>query len=215
MDIPVQDRIVATITCRLAHKIRYSYIVFDDDQPDFLAAQATPDFTQFNHQIADDCVVYNIFELAASAYSEGSFWILTCECGIPDDTEIYAPIEVFHEADTICWKIPLWQYPDIIDGYTQEYGQGDWLKLVFKRTQYIQAAQAMQEDIRYHLQSLIPFRMLKESDCTRAYHFGKQLPDLKNSFPDCRLLQIETFNPYDYDRVDTLLDAETLEDLLK
>lgn len=208
------DTLAKAIKCRLAHRIRYAAIVFDGNGPDNLTAQATPDFTQFNHQISDDCVVYDIFSLAASAFAEGNFWILTCECGCPDDTGIEAPIQVSHESDTICWNIPLWQYPDIIRGRTNAR-EGDWLKLIFERNQYLQAAQSMLEDIQCRLKNPTPFRMLKEADCTRAYDLGKQLSGLKADFPDCRFLPIETFNPYDYNQECTLLAAATLKDLLK
>lgn len=200
-------KVIQVDSAVLDYRIRYPMVIFEQCpqngqiKPDYLVAQITPAFSGYNHDVRDDCVVYDMGQLAQSVHQAGAFQILTCECGIADDVGIEGEIKVWHEREKIFWSLSLAEYQDITVYSEQQY---DDLVLVFERQQYIETVIRMLDDADRILQQEIPMRSLEREDFTRSYSTADLLEDWSERYPNHAALRVERLQPYDYDLNDIL-----------
>lgn len=82
-------------------------------------------------------IVLDLLPLLESACKPGRYFLLTCECGIADDADIYEQIFVQHPApDKIVWEVDVQGLRAALVKETWLTQQDGYVRLVFDRAQY-------------------------------------------------------------------------------
>lgn len=83
-------------------------------------------------------IVLDLKTLFESARKPGGYFLLTCECGIADDADIYELIFVQHlSPDTIVWELDIQGLKAALVKETWLTHQEGYVRLIFDRSQYV------------------------------------------------------------------------------
>lgn len=146
------------------YQIRYTQIDDDSLEIDLIVS---PDLKCYDKE-RDECSVFDFFALYEEMDRDSSYYPITCECGCPDDTAIYAPINQKVTDSEIYWDIPIIHYPSVFNIESQHLEDGT-LRLIFNKQQYQHTILQMISQIKLFITNGIKISTIKETDFINLY----------------------------------------------
>lgn len=177
---------------KLNYKIRYFQVDDYDDEIDISIA-VLPDFDGYNRE-GDECTVFDFWELADNLNKDISYYPITCECRMPDDAAINAPLSQKISNNEIIWDIPIKDYRWTIDPQYKELD--GTLRIIFDKQHFGQTVLRMNNELRSLLKNGIEITTIKPEQFIELYGGTYSLETAIANQPQIAYAQISSIHPY-------------------
>lgn len=179
----------------LNYKIRYFQIDDDPECPE-ICIGIQPDFDGYNRE-GNECTVLDFLALLQEMDNNTSYYPITCECGMPDDTGIYAPLRQTVTDTEIWWDISIEDYQwTVSPEYSEQTGT---LRIIFNKQQYQQAVKKMNAELRSMFENGIEIATINPDNFIELYGGVYNLEELHKAlvdYPQTTYARVSTFHPY-------------------
>ncbi len=162
-------------------------VVFWEPPPPCLTARLVPVFPLCGPDLAERCIVWDVFALVAAMQRPGLHRLLTCSCGDADDAGVDAGVVVYHpDAQTLVWEMDAQAMGVALDASVAD--RPGIVRWVFERS-------ALEADLRQMLRNLVA-TLSSPLPVTALPHETPNLSHLLALQPPVQQLAIEDFDPY-------------------
>ncbi|WP_293730014.1 hypothetical protein [uncultured Actinobacillus sp.] len=152
-----------------------------------------PDFDGYNRE-GDECMVFDFWALADNLNKDISYYPITCECGMPDDAAIDAPLNQKVSDKEIIWDIPIKDYRwTIVPQYKELDGT---LRIIFDKQDFEQTVLRMNNELRSLLKNGIEITTIKPEQFIDLYGGAFSLEIAITNQPHITYAQISSIYPY-------------------
>lgn len=170
------------------YALRY-YVCLDPEKVAELYLHVIPRFSGFDIAYPYDTTIFDVEEIAKSCFNEGRYYLVTCECGLPDDADIYDLLNVSITENHIIWDIPIEHYKEVLQEPYHSIGKGN-LKLIFDKKAYFLQVRKMLQEIYDNFKNGVKIDSLIKDDFVRDYNSADVFEEIKRDYPALEKLDL-------------------------
>ncbi|TNH22793.1 hypothetical protein [Testudinibacter sp. TR-2022] len=181
---------------KLNYRILFSSITFWDNDNLTLHVQVAPNFIGYNPSIENECVVLDVLELIDTLSTDGKGYLLTCECGYAEDSDILSPLTKNSDDKYIYWDLDIKSYRTILSHPLSKRESGT-LRLIFDKNEYRDSIIEMMSELQKIIREGIAASSLSKKNLTNTYGLKDNFHNIIKNYPHITHLPVENINPYD------------------